>query len=261
MYEKINTLEHLKTMLNAIKQRGECSVDTEFIPNLNFTPKLLGISFSMSPGDSRFLASSDLESYRNNDVKYSVKLELDKFFYDDKIKKIFHNAKADLQCLWSNGFKDINNVYFDTQVAAWVLNPLKKKYGLKFLVKEIFNVDMLDLTEWFKEGKTFKDYYVANPEKAIAYACADADFTWRLYEQFNKPIEDRFKQVFYEIEMPTIPILARMEMHGIKVDRERLLYLKNSFEGTIRELEDKLTAIGTPIVRGESCSRRNPIST
>ena len=254
MYREIHSYDDFDEIVESIKQVGLVAIDTEFIPHRGFKSKLCGISLCSDSYNAYFIPITD-------DMSYDLLIRLDKFFYDNNIKKIFHNAKADLQCLWSNGIKDINNVHFDTQVASWVLNPLKRRYGLKDLVKEHFNYNMWSLKEWFKSGRTFADFYRENSAYAVDYACEDAFYTWKLFQMYNSQITERFSDVFYKIEMPIIPILARMEMKGKMIDRGALMALKDRFQIEVDNLETELQRIGTLIVRQpvETTSRRRLI--
>jgi DNA polymerase-1 len=254
MYNEITNTHQLTAMLDCIKQHGIVAIDTEYIPHRGFKSQLCGISFCFDDYNAYFLPIT-------SHMTYDMLTNLDKFFYDSSIKKIFHNAKADLQCLWSNGIKDINNVYFDTQVASWVINPLKRKYGLKALVFEQFTHTMRNLTEWFKSGRTFLDFYNENHQNAVDYACEDAFYTWKLYKLYNPKITETFNEIFHKIEMPIIPILAKMEMKGKHIDRGALTSLKDRFQIEVDNLEAELQRIGTPIIRQpvEQVSRRRSI--
>jgi len=179
---------------------------------------------------------------------YNTFEDLKQILEDPKVPKYFHNAKADLKTLWALGI-NVQNVAFDTLLAAYILNPLKKgKYGLKTLVSELYGHEMIDFHSRFKKGETYKDIYNEDPEIAKTYALEDAMYTYKLVKKFKPFIDSKFKEVYYDIELPLVAILAQMEQHGVMVDRERLRALKDEYQVEANNLEDRLKAIGNPIV-------------
>jgi DNA polymerase-1 len=134
------------------------------------------------------------------------------------IRKYVHGGKAEYQSLKCVGVC-YRGAYFDTMIAAYLLDPTKKQIGLKALSRELLGIEVKDYEKEFKEGKTFRDIYAADQEQAIQYACADADNTLRLAGIYKPRIDKDFKKLFYEIEMPTSIILAQMELNGVKIDQ------------------------------------------
>lgn len=130
-----------------------------------------------------------------------------------------HNIKFDLHVLARLGIR-VRRPLFDTMIAAWVLDAEALSFSLSTLASRHLGLEGLAFDEVVPKGSTFADVALS---PATQYACEDADFTYRLYRHFREALESEgLSKVFYEIEMPLIPILAEMEEHGIRVDAGKL---------------------------------------
>ena len=135
-----------------------------------------------------------------------------------------HNGKFDLEVLWANGYSGIPKCkIFDTMVAAWLLNPEelgKGPYSLEHLGETKLGLRGIEFKDVVPKGKTFADVSL---DKAVPYAAEDADFTWQLKSYFEPLIEkNSLHELFYDMEMKILPILARMERQGIHLDKKAL---------------------------------------
>lgn len=218
--------EHYKTLQNV----EAFAVDTEYTPLRARKSQISSIQLCIG------------------ETVYFIKLsrwnkEIDDLLKNKTTLKYFHNVKAELQCFWSNEYKEVNGIAFDSMIASYILDPTKKRYGLKQLVKEVFGYEMVDLKKWFKEGKTFNDYYFNKKADAIQYACDDAYYTYKLTKLWIPKIDAKFKELYYDIELPLAEILARMEMEGVHLNVEGLRALKDEYIPKEQNLREKLQKI------------------
>lgn len=239
---EITTNEKLSLLAKECAKKQYVAIDTEFTPLENKKCKLSGISFSHTIDQGYYYHCPELSI---NSAEHFLLLKI----LDNKdIRKYFHNAKVDLQCLWQAGFT-VPNVYFDTMIAHYLINPIGK-HGLKSLSQEYYSIEYgKELEEWFKQGRTFNEYYEHMSHKAVLYASMDAIMTLKMAERLKPTIEKTYKMLFYDIEMKCMHILAHMEMYGLKVDREHLNNLHDTYMKAEETLERWVTDIGTPIVK------------
>ncbi len=208
--------------------------DTETTGSRVFEVDMLGVSVSFKEGQSWYI-----------DVK-AVTDDLKAVFADAKIEKVAHQAKFDIEILTQAGFT-VNNVSFDTKIAAYLLNPGQRNHGLKDQAFTEFGLQMTTLDSLLGTGKkaiSMTELFNTKPQELAMYAAADADFTMRLYHVLKPRLEkEHLVDVFDKIEVPLIPVLARMESHGFLLDTKQLETLSKEMERDITALEKKIHEI------------------
>ena len=167
-----------------------------------------------------------------------VRERLRSLFSDPSVEIIGQNIKYDLKVLsrWGAEFRP----WFDTMIAAWLIDSTRATY----------NMD--DLAEWYLDYKTIHFGYVVPKgetfdavvaEAATQYAAEDADVTFRLYEKFEPLLREHdLARLFFDVEMPLIPVLAEMELAGIRVLPLVLNRFGTKLGKELGELERKIYA-------------------
>lgn len=151
--------------------------------------------------------------------------ELEKLFLNKEVTAIMHNGKFDIEVLLANGLSRLPECKIaDTMIAAWILNPDgtgKSPYSLEYLGETKLGLKGIEFKDIVEKGQTFADVEL---EKAYPYGAEDADFTWQLWQIYKKKLEEspKIKELFYNMEMPLLPILVSMEMEGIHLDKKAL---------------------------------------
>ncbi|MCH8052491.1 MAG: DNA polymerase I, partial [Planctomycetes bacterium] len=121
---------------------------------------------------------------------------------------------------------DVEGLFFDTMIAAHLLSTGTREQSLKNLTFIEFGHQMTKIEELIGVGKKQISMDAVPEKDLIPYACADADFTWQLYTVFEKRLtEKKLDNVFYDVEMPLIPILEKMERVGITIDVKEITKL------------------------------------
>ena len=167
--------------------------------------------------------------------------ELKDFFEDESIKKIGHNVKdfiVYLKCMGIN----MKGLVFDTMIASYILNPSKDTYLVSELSFEYLKRDLMPVENIIEKGRTKNSYFKNVPisdilNSTIAYCQA----IYELREILNQLIKSNGQEVlYYEIEVPLINVLAGMEYHGFKVNKEELISLSKEFDEKIKLLEKEI---------------------
>jgi len=154
--------------------------------------------------------------------------------------KYGHNLKYDLTVLEQAGAR-VKGLTFDTMVAEWLINPASRNLGLKNLAWARLQQRMTPITDLIGKGKGQKTMDQIPIAQVAPYACADVDMTHRLVAVLEAELKEKHLwSLFTEVEMPLMPVLAAMEMAGVRLDVAQL-------ERMSEELADRLSELDTRI--------------
>jgi len=223
-YKFINTDQDFDKFLEELKKQDEVCLDTETSSLNVFEAKLLGISFCFKSGEAYYVSARS---------KILKKLKP----IIENIKAIGHNIKYDYKILKLVGI-ELNNIYFDTLIAAYLLSKTSRGLKLDDLAFSELGYRMQPIEELIgPKGKKQLTMLDVAPEKISYYSCEDADCTWQLYKKYKKELEDEdIYDLFEEVEIPLVKVLADMEIEGIKIDTKFLKDLEKKFEKRLNEL-------------------------
>jgi DNA polymerase I len=161
---------------------------------------------------------------------------------DPSVSKTMQNAKFDVLLLRRAGVH-VRGLTFDTMVASYVLDPGRRSHGLDLLALEFLDHRMTSYEELCGKGKSEIPFDQVPIECARDYSCEDADMTWRLREVFEPQLEaQRLLDLFCDIEIPLIGVLADMEWEGIPIDMEWFRSLKERFASERGRVEEEIYA-------------------
>jgi len=220
------------------------AVDTETTsidPNL---AELVGISLSVRPGQGYYIPVGHHEGGQLSldQVVNTLRDPLE----NERIEKVGHNLKYDYIVLARNGLH-INPLSFDSMIAEWVINPASRALGLKSMAEIRLDQVMTQIDELIGKGKNQISMAQVSIADAAPYAAMDAEVSLRL----RAPLEEELKnipkafQLFSELELPLIRVLAEMEMVGIGLDREYFSSLSEVLSRSMETIESQiLTSVG-----------------
>lgn len=191
--------------------------DTETTGLDMFTSDLVGLSFSFTVGEAYYVSLPE-----NKVEARQVLHEFKAIFENEQIEKIGQNIKFDLLMLLQYGI-ELNGKLFDTMIAHYLVQP-ELRHGMDYLA-EIYlkyrTVHFEDLVGG--KGKNQADIRTVDIQKLCDYAAEDADITFRLKQILEKELKvNGLENLFYEIEMPLMKVLAKMEHTGVRIDSEAL---------------------------------------
>ncbi len=161
-------------------------------------------------------------------------------FENGKIRKIGQNIKYDIQVLRNYGI-NVCGELFDTMIAHYLINP-ELQHGMDYMAETMLHYRTIHIEELIgPAGKQQKSMSDLSPTLVYEYACEDADVTMRLYDILKPQIADNgMEQLFYEIEMPLIYVLADMEYNGVVLDLKTLGETSIIFTERMREIEHQI---------------------
>ena len=154
--------------------------------------------------------------------------------------KIGQNIKYDMTVL-SNYGVEVQGPMFDTMIAHYVLQP-ELRHNMDYLAEIYLHYQTIHIEELIgAKGKNQGNMRDLPPESVYLYACEDADITLQLKEVLEKELkENGAEQLFYDIEMPLVPVLAYMEKNGVCVDTEALKETSRHFTARMKQIEEEV---------------------
>lgn len=168
--------------------------------------------------------------------------QLSRLFECRDVTLVMHNGKFDMQVLETNGYKgNFSCRIADTMVAAWLLDSDatgKSPYSLEYLGETKLGLKGIEFSEIVPKGKTFADVELT---EAYPYGAEDADFTYQLWQKFEKELRNQnLTDLFFNMEMKILPILCAMETRGIHLDKESLKTYSSELKQQIGNIEKEV---------------------
>lgn len=236
-YKLITNEKDAKVLANLLSNSELFVFDTETDGLDVFNIKLAGCAFSIKPTEAFFVATNP---HTNTDSLFSFdlsdRLPIESFikifspvFKNTSIKKVCQNGKFDIAVLRTYGI-EVENFYFDTMLASYVLDP-DQKHGMDELASKYLDYKTIPLIDLIGSKKTPEKIFEVDPFQLSDYSCEDADITYRLYEIFKDLlVKEKVDKVAYEIEFPLVKVLEDMERTGIRLDTESLKSFSNDLQ-------------------------------
>ncbi len=233
-YVCVDTESALDDLASAMKKQPAFAIDTE-TTNLNpVVAELAGISVSWEAGKAYYIP---IRAAMGRCLSLElVREKLAGVLSDASIGKIGQNIKYDAIVLEQAGMP-LRGISFDTMIASFVLEPLRRSHGMDALVLELCHHRMIPISDLIGKGKNQLTIDQVDAAHVTEYAGEDADFTWRLYEILSKQLaESSFTSLFKDIEMPLVSVLARMEANGVSLDESLLAKMSNEIGDRLLDL-------------------------
>jgi len=243
-YQSIQSLNALNDLIASLKSSEIFALDTETTSKDPMKAAIVGLSFSIKPDEAFYIPCAhdypDVpEQLELRDVLKLLKPVLE----NPEIKKIGQNIKYDWMVLARHGI-NLDGVMSDTMVASYLINPSKRAHGLDQIALDFLDHKTISYKEVTGKGKKITGFSEVPLERAVPYACEDADITLMAYNVLMPKINEMdLVELFQKVEMPLIPVLMKMEMTGIFVDKDRLNILSKSFEHQLDEIEKRIYSV------------------
>ena len=240
-YETVVDLDALDRWIADARAQGFVAIDTETSGTDATRCELVGVSLCLTPNRACYvpLKHGGTDLLAENPVQIDCEpclAKLKALFEDPSVLKIGHNIKFDMIVLGERGI-DVSP-HDDTIVMSFDLDAGRHGHGMDELAATHLSHSCIAFKDVVGVGKSQRGFAEIDLKTATRYAAEDADVTMRLWKRFRARLPGEAATRVYEmVDRPLIPVIARMERHGIKVDRERLAGLSAEFTGQIAELE------------------------
>ncbi len=159
---------------------------------------------------------------------------------DPAVPKAGHNIKYDMIVLKRCGMP-VEGIRFDSMIAGWILDPESRQLGLKAMAASLLGIHMTEIETLIGKGKQQITMDKVPVKDAAPYAAADAEVVLQLMPVLRERMrQEKTEHIFDELEIPLIPVLAEMEMHGILLDREFLKNMSAELSVRLAGLEEQI---------------------
>ena len=233
-YTPVLSEADLNEWIEKIRTKKMVSLDTE---TDNLDPMLanpVGICLSVGNEEACYIPLKAPESVCLSED--TVRTALKPLLEDASIRVIGQNIKYDYKVLNRWGIR-IANLFFDTMIAAWMIDA-GSPVNMDFLAERYLKYTTVHFKDIVPKGGVFSDVAL---DQAVDYAAEDAEITWRLFEVLESKLkEDKLMDLFNDLEMPLVRILAEMEIRGILLNKEEMTEYGAELETALSGLKQEI---------------------
>ena len=262
-------MAELESWIERIRRRGRVAIDTETTGLDEMQVGLVGVSLAVEPGQAAYVplahTSGEDDLFGNAELvagQLSLKdalAVLKPVLEDQSILKIGHNIKFDSKILAQPRYGILMDPIDDTMLISYALHGGLHNHGMDLLSERYLDHRPTPIKSLIGSGRKQLTFDQVDIEKATAYAAEDADITLRLWSEFKPRLHSAGVSTVYEtLERPLVPVLRDLERTGIRVDREQLARLSNSFAADMAALQSEIHGlagaefnVGSPKQLGE----------
>lgn len=197
--------------------------------------ELVGMSFSITENQAFYVP---VPAERKEAIK--IVREFEPVFKNEKSLKVGQNIKYDMLVLQNYGI-EVRGKLFDTMVAHYVLQP-ELRHNMDYLAEIYLHYQTIHIEELIgPKGKGQKNMRDLSPQEVYLYACEDADVTLKLKNILEQELKKNdAEKLFYEIEMPLVPVLVNIESNGVRLDTEALKQSSEHFTTRLQSIEKEI---------------------
>lgn len=242
-YDTIMDEKALNALVAKLKKAKEFALDLETTSKSPTQAEMVGISFSWAEGEACYIPVSHryLGVPEQLDKKKVIAV-LKPLLEDAKLKKFGHNIKYDLIVLAIEGVA-LQGVAFDSMLASYVLDPSKRQHGMDALALELLGHQNITYEDVAGKGAKQIGFDEVVIDMAAEYAAEDSDITLRLTHALRERLQGETLELYEELELPLIDVLADMEVTGVRIDREHLKKLSSKLSKKLKKQEDEIYAL------------------
>lgn len=232
-YKLIDNEEDAQKIYDFLMTKEILSLDTETTSTNTIDAELVGLSFAVRPHEAWYVAvPADHEAAQRM-------VEIFRPLYENpSILKVGQNIKYDYEVLRKYGI-DIQGEMFDTMIAHYLIQP-ELRHNMDFMAETLLHYRTVHIEELIgPAGKNQKNMRDLDPQDVYEYAAEDADITLQLKEVLEPKLQEvGAVQLFHDIEMPLVRVLADMELSGVRLDTTSLKETEQIFNERMKQYEE-----------------------
>ena len=234
-YQLIDTEEKRSQIIQKLLTSEILAIDTETTGTDAMRAELVGVSFSDAENRAYYVP---VPPEREEALK--IVNELRPLYENKQTLKVGQNIKYDMIVLQNYGVK-VSGPLFDTMLAHYVLQP-ELRHNMDYLAEIYLNYQTIHIDELIgPKGKGQKNMRDLPPAEVYRYACEDADVTLKLKNVLEQELKaQHMDRLFYEVEMPLVPVLVHIETNGVRLDTNSLKQVSQSLTTRLQEIEQAI---------------------
>ena len=247
-YKLIDNKEDSIRLCDFLRTKQTLSFDTETTSTHAVEAELVGLSFAVEEKKAFYVAVPAEREKAQEIVDIFRPL-----YEDESILKIGQNIKYDIEVLMNYGI-EVRGKLFDTMIAHYLIQP-ELRHNMDYMAEVYLNYRTIHIDELIgPKGKQQRSMRSLAPSEVYEYACEDADITLRLKNVLEPKLKEAdVEQLFWEIEMPLVRVLAEMEMNGVVIDTRQLQETSRLFTERLIDIEKEIY-----LLAGESFNISSP---
>lgn len=234
-YQLIETEEEAKKLCDYLLTNKIVSLDTETTSTHPIDAELVGLSFSVKENEAFYVAVPA-------DFKKALTIVniFKKVYENTEILKVGQNIKYDMEVLHNYGI-NVQGPMFDTMIAHYLIDP-ELQHNMDYMAETILHYRTIHIGELIgPKGKNQKNMRDLDPKDVYEYAAEDADITLKLKNALEPRLKDvNAEKLFWDMEMPLVPVLADMETTGVCLDTDSLKETSTLFTKRMKALEKEI---------------------
>ncbi|MBQ2951350.1 MAG: DNA polymerase I [Prevotella sp.] len=234
-YQLIENEDEMRKICDFFLTNKFLVLDTETTSTSAIDAELVGLSFSVEEGKAFYVPIPENQEEAQKIVNIFKPL-----YENEEIEKIGQNLKYDLMVLRKYGVT-LKGKMFDTMIAHYLIQP-ELRHNMDYMAEIYLNYKTIHIDELIgPKGKNQKSMRSLPPSQVYEYACEDADITLRLKNKLEPELEKYgATKLFREIEMPLMPVLAEIEMTGVRIDTTSLKETSAILTKRMLEIEERI---------------------
>ena len=234
-YKLVENQEDLKKLCDYFLTNKILSLDTETTSTSAIDAELVGLSFAVKEFEAFYVPVPP-----NREEALQIVNIFKPAYENTEILKIGQNLKYDLEVLRNYGI-ELKGKMWDTMIAHYLIQP-ELHHNMDYMAEIYLNYQTIHIEELIgPKGKNQKSMRSLLPSQVYEYAAEDADITLRLKNKLEPELKKaECEDLFYNIEMPLMPVLAEMEMNGVCLDTASLAETSKQFTNRMNEIEARI---------------------
>lgn len=247
-YQLIDTEEKIAELVQILLTKNFFSLDTETTSMNPIDAELVGMSFSFAENQAFYVPVPAAQEEAQKIVNQFKSL-----LENEHTLKIGQNIKYDMLVFRRYGV-EVKGPLFDTMIAHYVLQP-ELHHGMDYLAEIYLKYETIKIEELIgPKGKNQRNMRNLSPAEVYKYACEDADVTLKLKNRLEEELrKNDCEELFYQVEMPLVPVLTYMEWNGVRIDTEALKQTSAHYTERMNQIEQEIYALA-----GESFNIASP---
>ena len=234
-YKLVDNEEEMKKLYDFFRTKDFLVLDTETTSTSAIDAELVGLSFSVREHEAFYVPIP-----ANREEALQIVNIFKPLYEDPRILKIGQNLKYDLEVL-RNYDIHLDGPMWDTMIAHYLIQP-ELRHNMDYMAEVYLHYKTVHIDELIgPRGKNQRSMRDLSPTEVYEYACEDADITLQLKNKLEPELKRlKCEDLFYQIEMPLMPVLAEMEMNGVCLDTESLAETSKQFTARMNEIEQRI---------------------
>ena len=234
-YQLVDNEEEIRKICDFFRTKDFLVLDTETTSTSAIDAELVGLSFSVEEHKAFYVPIP-----ANREEALRIVNIFKPLYEDPNILKIGQNLKYDLEVLRNYDVR-LDGPMWDTMIAHYLIQP-ELRHNMDYMAEVYLHYQTIHIDELIgPKGKNQKSMRDLSPTLIYEYACEDADITLQLKNKLEPELKKYdCEKLFYDIEMPLMPVLAEMEMNGVCLDTQSLAETSKQFTTRMNEIEQRI---------------------